>query len=56
MYKINQQYYSGSFLVPDSHGEKVKDMLIAGEYIYILIGNEIVKYHFAQPILDKFRR
>ncbi|WP_313270581.1 MauE/DoxX family redox-associated membrane protein [Epilithonimonas vandammei] len=56
MYKINQQYYSGSFLIPDSHGEKVKDMLVAGEYIYILIGNEIVKYHFAQPILDEFRR
>ena len=56
IYKINQQYYSGSFLIPDSHGEKVKDMLIAGEHIYILIGNEIVKYHFAQPILDEFRR
>ncbi|MGI9650908.1 DoxX family protein [Chryseobacterium sp. RLHN22] len=55
-YKINQQYYSGSFLVPNRHGEKLKDMLIAGEYLYILIGNEIVKYHFAQPVLEKFHR
>ncbi|KUJ56393.1 MauE/DoxX family redox-associated membrane protein [Chryseobacterium aquaticum] len=55
-YKINQQYYSGSFLVPNRHGEKVKDMLIADEYLYILIGNEIVKYHFAQPVIDQFRR
>ena len=56
LYKINQQYYSGSFLVPNRHGEKVKDMFIAGEYLYILIGNEIVKYHFAQPILEQFHR
>lgn len=56
LYKINQQYYSGSFLVPDSHGEKVKDMFIDGEFVYFLIGNEIIKYHFAQPILDEFRR
>lgn len=56
IYKINQQYYSGSFLVPNRHGEKVKDMFITGEYLYILIGNGIVKYHFAQPILDEFHR
>jgi len=55
-YKINQQYYSGSFLVPNRHGEKLKDMLITGEYLYILIGNEIIKYHFAQPIIDQFHR
>lgn len=56
MYKINQQYYSGSFLIPDRHGEKVKDMLIADQYLYILIGNEIIKYHFAQPVIDQFHR
>lgn len=56
LYKINQQYYAGSFLVPDSVGEKVKEMLIDGEFIYILIGNEIVRYHFAQPIIEQFRR
>lgn len=56
MYKINQPYYSGSFLVPNSHGEKVKDMFVDGEYLYILIGNEIVKYHFAQPVIEQFRR
>ncbi|MDR6919993.1 hypothetical protein J2Y40_000823 [Chryseobacterium sp. 2987] len=55
-YKIDQQYYSGSFMVPNRQGEKVKDMLIAGEYLYILIGNEIVKYHFAQPIIEQFHR
>ncbi|WP_312322501.1 MauE/DoxX family redox-associated membrane protein [Soonwooa sp.] len=56
LYKINQQYYYGSFLVSNRHGEKVRDILVAGEYLYILIGNEIVKYHFAQPVIDKFHR
>jgi len=56
LYKINQRYYAGSFLVPDSLGEKVKDMFIDGDFIYILIGNEIVKYHFAQPVIEQFHR
>lgn len=56
IYKIDQQYYSGSFLVPNRHGEKVKDMLIADECLYILIGNEIIKYRFARPLIDKFHR
>jgi hypothetical protein len=56
LYKINQQYYSGSFLISNRQGEKVKDMLIAGDYLYILIGNEIVKYHFAQQVIEQFHR
>ncbi|MFZ4929119.1 MauE/DoxX family redox-associated membrane protein [Chryseobacterium sp. Mn2064] len=56
IYKTDQQYYSGSFLVPDRHGEKLKDMFIDGKYLYILIGNEIVKYQFAQPILEQLHR
>ena len=55
LYKIDQQYYIGSFLVHHREKKPLHDMLIVGDHFYGLIGNEICKYRFAQTLTSKSR-
>lgn len=54
MYRTDRQEYLGSFYVPERVGHKMARMIVTDEYLFVLSGNEIVRYHFAQPVTRHF--
>lgn len=56
VYNMNTNEYWGSFYIPNPQREKVHQMLIHRNYLYVLIGRKIVKYRIAQTLLDQFEQ
>lgn len=54
VYSITEQEYIGSFYLPKSKKIKKIQLKINGECLYVLIGNEIIRYRFAQNITRHF--
>jgi len=54
LYRINHQYYVGSLLIPNRNRERVRESMVTDNYLYTLIGNEIVKYRIAQAVKNNF--
>lgn len=56
MYNTRNKSYSGSFYIQNRGKNKITGMLATDHYFYTLIGNEIVRYRYAQTIMDDFRK
>ncbi|MDN3692535.1 hypothetical protein QWZ06_09730 [Chryseobacterium tructae] len=56
MYNTRNKSYSGSFYVQNRSNHKMSGMLATSKYFYSLIGNEIVRYRYAQTITDDFKK
>lgn len=56
MYNTRNKSYSGSFYIQNRGNNKMTGMLATDRYFYILTGNEIVRYRYAQTIIDDFRK
>ena len=54
MYRIDRQEYLGSFYVPNRGGHKMARMIVTDEHLFVLSGNEIVRYRFAQSVTRHF--
>jgi hypothetical protein len=55
MYKTDKQEYLGSFYVHNRGKNKLSRMLATDTYLYVLCGNEMVRYRFAQAVTKHFR-
>ena len=56
IYNAENKSYSGSFYVQNQHKNKMTGMLAGDNYFYTLIGNEIIRYRYAQTIMEDFRK
>lgn len=56
MYNTRNKSYSGSFYIQNRGKNKMTGMLATNHYFYTLIGNEIVRYRYAQTIVDDFKK
>lgn len=54
MYRTDRQEYLGSFYVHHRGSHKMARMIVTDEYLFVLSGNEIVRYRFAQPVTRHF--
>lgn len=54
MYSIIQQKYLGSFYIPKPQGQKRIQFTVTDQYLYVIIENEIIRYSFAQNIIQHF--
>lgn len=56
VYDLKKNEYWGSFYLPNPNKEKLHQMLIHKNHLYVLIGKKIVKYRIAQTLLDQFNQ
>jgi len=54
MYRTDRQEYLSSFYVPNRGGHKMTRMIVTDEHLFVLSGNEIVKYRFVQSVTRHF--
>lgn len=54
MYRTDRQEYPGSFYVHHRGSHKMTRMIVTDKYFFVLSGNEIVRYRFAQPVARHF--
>ena len=54
MYRTEKQEYLGSFYVHDRGKDKLSRMLATDKYLFVLRGSEIVRYRFAQSVIEHF--
>lgn len=50
MYYTNKQEYAGSFYINHRNNKKLSQMLATDQYLYALIGNELIRYQFTRPV------
>jgi hypothetical protein len=55
MYRTDKQEYLGSFYIYNRGKNRVTRMLATDTHLYVLCGNEMVSYRFAQTVRDHFR-
>ncbi|WP_238536282.1 hypothetical protein [Chryseobacterium populi] len=55
IYRTDRQQYTGSFYVDNRNGESLSQMLATDQYLYVLSGNELVRYRFREPIAKYFK-
>ncbi|MFY1047505.1 hypothetical protein [Chryseobacterium sp. GP-SGM7] len=56
VYNMNESEYWGSIYLPNPEKEKVHQLLVYKNYLYVLIGKKIVKYRIAQTLTDQFKQ
>lgn len=54
-YRTDQQQYIGSFYVSNRGKNKVAHLLATDRYLYIISGNELVRYRFAQSFIGQLK-
>jgi len=54
MYRTDRQEYLGSFYVHNRGSHKMARMIVTDRHLFVLSGNEIVRYRFAQPVTRHF--
>ncbi|SMO72177.1 hypothetical protein SAMN06265171_105207 [Chryseobacterium rhizoplanae] len=54
MYSTSKQQYLGSFYVPKKAGEYKTEFSISDNTLFTIIGNELIRYSFAQNITQHF--
>ncbi len=56
VYSIIEQNYIGSFYLPKPKKIKKIQLEISGDYLFVLVGNEIIRYRFAQNLTRHFMK
>jgi uncharacterized membrane protein YphA (DoxX/SURF4 family) len=54
MYSTDAQHYIGSFMLPNPHSSKKTQFYIKDHHLYVIIENELIRYRFAQNIVQQF--
>ncbi len=55
LYRTEKQEYLGSFYVHDRGKNKLSRLFATDKHVFVLSGNEIVRYRFAQAVARHFR-
>lgn len=55
LYRTDQQEYLGSFYIYHRGENTMSQMLATSQHLFVLSGNEIVRYHFAQEVMSHFK-
>jgi hypothetical protein len=55
MYRTDRQEYPGSFYIYNRGKNNFTRMFVTDTHLYVLCGNEIVRYRFAQTVTNYFR-
>ncbi|WP_412468739.1 MauE/DoxX family redox-associated membrane protein [Pedobacter sp. KLB.chiD] len=50
VYRTDQKEYIGSFYIYHKNKQKMRGMLATDQYLYVLLGNDIIRYHFRDNI------
>lgn len=56
IYNTNNKSYRGSFYIQNKGDDKLIQMFATYEYFYTLIGNEIIRYRYAQAFSSDLRK
>lgn len=56
LYSTKEQVYRGSFFIQHRGKEKLSQFIVTDEHLYALIGNEIIRYRFAQAVMNHFEK
>ncbi|WP_312902724.1 MauE/DoxX family redox-associated membrane protein [Chryseobacterium taichungense] len=54
VYSITEQNYVGSFYLPKPKNIKKIQLEISGDHLFVLVGNEMIRYRFAQNLTRHF--
>ncbi|REC50627.1 MULTISPECIES: MauE/DoxX family redox-associated membrane protein [Chryseobacterium] len=55
MYFLNKQEYAGSFYIKNRKGAKLSKMIANDQYLFVLMGTELIRYRFTKPIKKLYR-
>ncbi len=56
IYKTDKQNYLGSIFVQNRGINKMAQMMLTDKYLFVLSGNEIIRYRLAQSITKNFKK
>lgn len=54
VYKTNPAGYWGSFYLPDLKEKKISQMFVTDQHLFVLTGNQMIRYRLAQSVKDHF--
>lgn len=55
MYFSDRQEYAGSFYIKNRKGEKLSKMIATDQFLFVIIGSELIRYRFTKPIKNLYR-
>lgn len=55
-YRTDDQYYIGSFYLPNPDQLHLQQLIVADPYLYVLIGNQVFRYRLAPSIRQHFEQ
>lgn len=55
MYFLDRPEYAGSFYIKNRKGEKLSRMIANDQYLFVLMGTELIRYRFTKPIKQLYR-
>ncbi len=55
MYFTDKHEYAGSFYIKNRNGNKISKMTANDHYLFIIMGNELIRYRFTKPVKDLYR-
>jgi uncharacterized membrane protein YphA (DoxX/SURF4 family) len=55
IYRIDKHEYVGSFYIKKRGDKSISDMFATDTNLFVIIGNEIIKYKFTRPITDLYK-
>ncbi|KPH14757.1 MauE/DoxX family redox-associated membrane protein [Chryseobacterium sp. ERMR1:04] len=54
IYRTDKQEYLGSFYIYNRNDVSISNMMISGSSLYVIIGNELIKYKLNKKITDSY--
>ena len=55
IYFLDRQEYAGSFYIKNRKGEKLSRMIANDQYLFVLMGTELIRYRFTKPLKQLYR-
>lgn len=52
VYRTDRQKYIGSFYIDKKGKSAMTDLMITDRYLYVLIGNQLVRYAYRKPLKE----
>jgi uncharacterized membrane protein YphA (DoxX/SURF4 family) len=56
VYRTDKQQYVGSFYIYNKGEQKITDLIATDKYLFVLRGNEMIRYQFTKAIIDEYKK
>jgi hypothetical protein len=56
VYRTDKQQYVGSFYIYNKREQKITDLIATDKYLFVLRGNEMIRYQFTKAIIDEYKK